>query len=98
VERYPGAIVPPIPEKLAIGSYPLEKRKKSVVKTKCSSNTGRFQDEFIEVRRSALERCIRKITSHPLLQGDENVKLFLESESFSVDVCFSAATLVQPSE
>ncbi|KAJ3416832.1 Vacuolar protein sorting-associated protein 5 [Chytridiales sp. JEL 0842] len=65
VDRYPGAIIPPIPEKLAIG---------------------RFQDEFIEARRAALERCIRKITSHPLLQDDESVRLFLESESFNVDI------------
>ncbi|KAJ3220282.1 Vacuolar protein sorting-associated protein 5 [Dinochytrium kinnereticum] len=62
--RYPGVIVPPVPEKHAIG---------------------RFQDDFVESRRFALERCIKKIVSHPLLQLDEDVKMFLESESFAVD-------------
>ncbi|KAI8855171.1 Vps5 C terminal like-domain-containing protein [Chytridium lagenaria] len=62
--RYPGVIIPPVPEKHAIG---------------------RFQDDFVESRRFALERCVRKIVSHPLLQLDEDVKLFLESESFAVD-------------
>ena len=47
---------------------------------------GRFQDEFIESRRQALERMLNKIAQHPLLQRDVDFKLFLESETFNVDV------------
>lgn len=64
-EQFPGVIIPPVPEKHAIG---------------------RFQNEFVETRRIALERCLRKITSHPLLQNEKDVRMFLESETFSVDV------------
>ncbi|KAI7817463.1 Vps5 C terminal like-domain-containing protein [Gamsiella multidivaricata] len=42
---------------------------------------GRFQDEFVESRRIALERCLRKMTAHPMLYGDPDLKLFLESDS-----------------
>ncbi|KAI8067607.1 Vps5 C terminal like-domain-containing protein [Gongronella butleri] len=58
----PGVIVPPVPEKHALG---------------------RFQDEFVESRRIALERCLRKIVAHPMLYGDPDLKVFLESESFN---------------
>ncbi|CAG8472199.1 29177_t:CDS:10 [Racocetra persica] len=47
---------------------------------------GRFQDEFVENRRQALEKCLNKITSHPLLRSDPNLKLFLESDTFATDV------------
>lgn len=47
---------------------------------------GRFQDEFVESRRIALERCLQKIVSHPMLYGDPDLKVFLESESFNVEV------------
>ncbi|KAI8146317.1 Vps5 C terminal like-domain-containing protein [Fennellomyces sp. T-0311] len=60
----PGVIVPPVPEKHALG---------------------RFQDEFVESRRIALERCLQKIVSHPMLYGDPDLKVFLESESFNVE-------------
>lgn len=46
----------------------------------------RFESNFVESRRSALERMLNKIASHPTLQHDPDLKLFLESESFSVDV------------
>ncbi|OCF57101.1 hypothetical protein L486_05960 [Kwoniella mangroviensis CBS 10435] len=46
---------------------------------------GRFQDQFIETRRSALQQFLLKITSHPVLQLDPDLRLFLESDSFSVD-------------
>lgn len=61
----PGVIVPPVPEKHALG---------------------RFQDEFVESRRIALERCLRKTVSHPMLYGDPDLKVFLESESFNIEV------------
>ena len=46
---------------------------------------GRFQNTFIETRRTALERCLTKITSHPVLQLDPDLRLFLESDSFAVE-------------
>ncbi|GBB90525.1 hypothetical protein RclHR1_01750024 [Rhizophagus clarus] len=61
----PGVIVPPLPEKHAIG---------------------RFQDEFVENRRQALEKCLNRITSHPKLYRDPDLKLFLESDTFTIDV------------
>ncbi|KAL2912104.1 Vacuolar protein sorting-associated protein vps5 [Polyrhizophydium stewartii] len=64
VDRYPGVVIPPVPEKHAIG---------------------RFQEEFVEARRAALERFIRKVVVHPILQPDADVRLFLESETFSSD-------------
>jgi sorting nexin-1/2 len=47
---------------------------------------GRFQDEFVEARRQALERMLNKIAQHPLLQRDVDFKLFIESEAFNADV------------
>ncbi|KAF9935410.1 Vacuolar protein sorting-associated protein 5 [Linnemannia zychae] len=47
---------------------------------------GRFQDEFVESRRIALERCLRKITAHPMLYGDPDLKIFLESESLVAEI------------
>lgn len=49
-------------------------------------NMGRFSDNFIEARRYALERMLEKISKHPVLRGDGDFKLFLESESFSADI------------
>ncbi|PKS11037.1 hypothetical protein jhhlp_002797 [Lomentospora prolificans] len=61
----PGVVVPPPPEKQAVG---------------------RFESNFVESRRQALERMLNKIASHPMLQHDPDLKLFLESESFNVDI------------
>jgi sorting nexin-1/2 len=61
----PGTIVPPPPEKQAVG---------------------RFNADFVESRRQALERMLNKIAAHPALQRDSDLKLFLESESFNVDI------------
>ncbi|WWC88545.1 uncharacterized protein L201_003456 [Kwoniella dendrophila CBS 6074] len=46
---------------------------------------GRFQDQFIETRRMALQNFLTKITNHPILQLDQDLKLFLESDSFAYD-------------
>jgi sorting nexin-1/2 len=46
---------------------------------------GRFQEQFIETRRLALERSLTKITSHPVLQLDPDLRLFLESDNFAVE-------------
>lgn len=40
----------------------------------------------MEGRRSALERMLNKTAQHLVLQHDSDFKIFLESESFSVDV------------
>lgn len=37
----------------------------------------------------ALERCLKKIVAHPMLYGDPDLKVFLESESFNVEVILS---------
>ncbi|KAE8443769.1 hypothetical protein EG329_001363 [Mollisiaceae sp. DMI_Dod_QoI] len=61
----PGIVVPPPPEKQAVG---------------------RFDSNFVESRRAALERMLNKTAAHPTLQHDADLKLFLESEAFNVDV------------
>ncbi|KAJ3119992.1 Vacuolar protein sorting-associated protein 5 [Nowakowskiella sp. JEL0407] len=43
---------------------------------------GRFEDDFLEARRSGLEKFLRKVTRHEILQEDEDLKIFLEEESF----------------
>lgn len=47
---------------------------------------GRFDDQFVRQRRFALEKCIHKIANHPVLGKDADLKLFLESDTFSLDV------------
>ncbi|KAI9777939.1 MAG: Vacuolar protein sorting-associated protein 5 [Geoglossum umbratile] len=47
---------------------------------------GRFDTNFVESRRAALERMLNKTAAHPILQHDGDLKLFLESEAFNVDV------------
>ncbi|GFF27591.1 vacuolar protein sorting-associated protein vps5 [Aspergillus udagawae] len=47
---------------------------------------GRFDTNFVESRRAALERMLNKIATHPILQHDADLKIFLESESFNMDV------------
>lgn len=61
----PGIVVPPPPEKQAVG---------------------RFESNFVEARRAALEKMLNKAAAHSTLQHDGDLKLFLESESFSSDV------------
>jgi hypothetical protein len=48
---------------------------------------GRFDDQFVRQRRFALEKCIHKIANHPVLGKDADLKLFLESDTFALDVC-----------
>ncbi|OCL04201.1 Vps5-domain-containing protein [Glonium stellatum] len=61
----PGVIIPPPPEKQAVG---------------------RFDADFVESRRAALERMLNKTAAHPILQHDGDLKLFLESDAFNVDI------------
>ncbi|KAF2863397.1 Vps5-domain-containing protein [Piedraia hortae CBS 480.64] len=64
-DNNPGVIIPPPPEKQAVG---------------------RFDSNFIESRRMALERMVNKIAAHPTLQVDGDLKTFLESEAFNMDI------------
>ncbi|KAG8220989.1 Vps5 C terminal like-domain-containing protein [Butyriboletus roseoflavus] len=47
---------------------------------------GRFDEQFIQQRRLALEKCIQKIANHPVLCKDPDLKFFLESDNFSLDI------------
>jgi hypothetical protein len=47
---------------------------------------GRFDENFVEQRRSALEKCINKMANHPVLMKDGDLKMFLESDTFALDV------------
>ncbi|GAW00449.1 Vps5-domain-containing protein [Lentinula edodes] len=47
---------------------------------------GRFDEGFIRQRRFALEKCIQKIANHPVLCKDSDLKLFLESDTFALDI------------
>ncbi|KAI9348135.1 Vps5 C terminal like-domain-containing protein, partial [Obelidium mucronatum] len=46
---------------------------------------GRFKEDFIESRRLGLEKFLLKTVTHPLLQQDAFLCLFLESPSFATD-------------
>ncbi|KLO12698.1 Vps5-domain-containing protein [Schizopora paradoxa] len=50
------------------------------------SSFGRFESHFIQQRRMALEKCIQKIANHPVLAKDLDLKFFLESDSFALDI------------
>lgn len=47
---------------------------------------GRFAPELVEFRRRSLERALHKILLHPMLQRDDDLKLFLESSNLSADI------------
>lgn len=47
---------------------------------------GKFESNFVEARRAALEKMLNKIAAHSTLQLDGDLKLFLESDAFNVDV------------
>ncbi|KAG6891588.1 hypothetical protein C0992_002626 [Termitomyces sp. T32_za158] len=47
---------------------------------------GRFEDHFVRQRRFALEKCIQKTANHPVLGKDPDLRLFLESDTFSLDI------------
>jgi sorting nexin-1/2 len=47
---------------------------------------GRFDSNFVESRRAALEKMLNKTAAHPTLQHDADLKLFLESEAFNIDI------------
>ncbi|KAG6854027.1 hypothetical protein C0991_011232 [Blastosporella zonata] len=53
---------------------------------------GRFEDHFVRQRRFALEKCIQKIANHPILGQDADLRTFLESDTFSLDVSIRLIT------
>lgn len=50
------------------------------------NHAGRFQPNFISARRVALEIFLQKTTNHPMLVSDPDLKMFLESDSFSLEI------------
>ncbi|KIM44718.1 hypothetical protein M413DRAFT_25155 [Hebeloma cylindrosporum] len=54
---------------------------------------GRFDDHFVKQRRVALEKCIQKTANHPVLGRDPDLRLFLESDSFALDIKHRKAEL-----
>ena len=59
---------------------------------------GRFDDQFVQQRRLALEKCIQKTANHPVLGKDPDMKTFLESDSFALDVSFFSSGIVSNSD
>ncbi|KAH8832985.1 Vps5 C terminal like-domain-containing protein [Flagelloscypha sp. PMI_526] len=47
---------------------------------------GRFDQAFVKQRRLALEKCVQKIANHPVLCHDADLRLFLESDTFALDI------------
>ena len=46
----------------------------------------RFDNQFVQQRRLALQKCVQKIANHPVLSNDPDLKVFLESDSFALNV------------
>lgn len=47
---------------------------------------GRFNEDFVEARRAALETMLQKVARHHLLQDDPDLQLFLQSEQLNQDI------------
>ena len=47
---------------------------------------GRFDAEFLASRKIALERCLRRMVSHPVLHQSSDLKLFLEEDNLEAAV------------
>jgi len=67
-----GRIVPPAPEKSAIGAMG--------VKLQSKSKEDQTSQEFIERRRAALERFLNRTAAHPVLRMDPDFRDFLETD------------------
>jgi len=66
-----GRIIPPAPEKNAVG----------MAKVKMSKDENVSSGEFIEKRRAALERYLNRNASHPILCADPDFREFLELDT-----------------
>ncbi|KZP25549.1 Vps5-domain-containing protein [Athelia psychrophila] len=58
---------------------------------------GRFNESFLQSRRQALETCIQKTANHQVLSKDADLKMFLESDSFALDIKQRKAELANQS-
>ncbi|KAG0204909.1 intercellular trafficking and secretion [Mortierella sp. GBA30] len=67
---YPAAVLPPLPDK---------HRMRYV-------RGDRFSPEFVEKRRASLERFLKKIAVHPVLQRAESLRIFLDSRDWTTDL------------
>ena len=66
-----GRIVPPAPEKDAVGT----------AKVKMSKDDDVGHDDFIGKRRMALERFLNRTAAHPVLRADPDFREFLELDT-----------------
>ncbi|KAK3827647.1 MAG: hypothetical protein J3Q66DRAFT_276193 [Benniella sp.] len=64
---YPERVLPPLPDKHRLGYV----------------RGDRFSREFVEKRRASLERFLKKIAAHPVLQAKKQVRAFLDSRDWS---------------
>ncbi|KAF9338370.1 intercellular trafficking and secretion [Podila minutissima] len=67
---FPAAVLPPLPDK---------HRMRYV-------RGDRFSPEFVEKRRASLERFLKKIAVHPILQQAESLRVFLDSRDWNSDL------------
>ncbi|KAG0360331.1 intercellular trafficking and secretion [Podila minutissima] len=67
---FPAAVLPPLPDK---------HRMRYV-------RGDRFSPEFVEKRRASLERFLKKIAVHPVLQRAESLRVFLDSRDWNSDL------------
>lgn len=54
---------------------------------------GRFNEDFVEQRRAALQTMMNKIATHTRLSSDPDLKIFLESDNFANDIKSRVVTL-----
>ncbi|KAF9191586.1 intercellular trafficking and secretion [Haplosporangium sp. Z 27] len=67
---FPAAVLPPLPDKHRLRYV----------------RGDRFNPEFIEKRRASLERFLKKIAVHPVLQRAECLRVFLDSRDWNSDL------------
>ncbi|KAF9347925.1 intercellular trafficking and secretion [Mortierella sp. AD094] len=67
---FPAAVLPPLPDKHRLRYV----------------RGDRFNPEFVEKRRASLERFLRKIAVHPVLQRAECLRVFLDSRDWNSDL------------
>lgn len=76
VQKYikQGCIIPPPPEKQAISTAKIKIGGSNQNREESSTN-----NEFLEIRRAALERFLNRIAAHPVLKKDKDFIEFLET-------------------
>lgn len=75
VEKWPGLIIPPLPEKAIVGKV----------------SGADFTPEFIEARRKHLETFLRRVTSHVELHHAEALQVFLEASDEAFEAAKAAS-------